>query len=173
MDQYRSYRSRVVILGVGVVICNISAFVVMLLMPEPLSVQVPQEQAVSSGSNKPSESEPIISDPHTSSAVLPVEPNREGTKKVPAEVDSVRVPVYTACSVLEAMRAEERNKTLTFAGKEYPGLGLFIEEIQGVRPSEGRYWILYINGEPATRGVSEALVGPGDVVEWKLEKSIY
>lgn len=160
------------ILGVGVVVCNIFAFAALLLWPAPLPVEVSREQ-VAPEVLEESAIEPNTSALPDSSVTVRTDPDREGTKTVPAEVDRVLVPVYTACSVLDAMREEERVGNLTFVGKEYPGLGLFVEEIQGVRPPDGKYWILYINGSPASRGAAEAMVTPKDLVEWKLEDSIY
>lgn len=92
---------------------------------------------------------------------------------LPPSADTISVPVYREGTVLEMMREGKKNGTLTFEGREYPGLGFFVETVQSISPPEGRYWILYINGAPATLGVSRAKVQVGDVVDWRLEKDIY
>ncbi len=167
-----SYRTKIVAFGVGVILVNSLVFIALLSWPTSPRAPHEGEQKSTERDTRSVEgaSAPVA---HSSSVTSRDHAIREGTKTVPAEVDSVLVPVYTACSVLDAMREEERAGNLTFAGKEYPGLGLFVEEIQGVRPPDGKYWILYINGSPASRGVAEAMVTPKDLVEWKLEESIY
>lgn len=94
------------------------------------------------------------------------------TQEIIVEGDKVVVPVYTEGTVLDAMRAFEATGAFRFGGKEYTGLGFFVEEVQGVTPLRGRYWILYVNGEKAGTGVSEARVLPGDTIEWRIEKSM-
>jgi hypothetical protein len=59
----------------------------------------------------------------------------------------------------------------SFTEKNYPGLGEFIESIDGVPSQDGSYWILYINGKSSSLGVSSATLSPGDAIEWKLGSS--
>ncbi|MBP9749347.1 MAG: DUF4430 domain-containing protein [Candidatus Pacebacteria bacterium] len=108
-------------------------------------------------------------------SVLPVytEDTVLSAKNTKQRIDRVQVPVYGEGTVLEVMRAEQEKGSLTFEGTNYPGLGVFVETVQGVLPPKGNYWILYINGAPATLGISYAIVQVGDVVEWRLEKDIY
>jgi hypothetical protein len=99
---------------------------------------------------------------------------KDTTENISVEVDSHYVPVYTKGTVLDAMEAyRDASGTFTFSGKQYPGLGMFIEEIQGRRAADGYYWILYINDDTADLGVSRAEVVPGDIVEWRFEPNIY
>lgn len=54
----------------------------------------------------------------------------------------------------------------------YVGLGVFINEINGIRSSNLQNWIYYVNGEKASVGVSNYKLKNGDVVTWKYEKLI-
>ncbi len=92
-----------------------------------------------------------------------------------AETSSLRSTSFTFTAnatgtVLEAMRALEKDASFTFSGREFSGLGFFVEEINGKRGENGYYWILHINGTTSDLGVSQARVGPGDSVEWRYEK---
>lgn len=73
-------------------------------------------------------------------------------------------------TVIEAMRALASLGTFTFTGRDYPGLGFFVDSINGEKDGNGTYWMLYINGVSAATGASSAIVHAGDVVEWKYEK---
>ena len=57
----------------------------------------------------------------------------------------------------------------TFNYKEYSGLGIFIDEINGVKGGQGGYWIYYINNKEANVGVSNYILKDGDSVLWKQE----
>ncbi|MBI2612484.1 DUF4430 domain-containing protein [Candidatus Kaiserbacteria bacterium] len=73
-------------------------------------------------------------------------------------------------TVLDAMNARAAEGELSFSGRDFPGLGFFVEEINGRRGADGYYWILRINGELSDRGVSQASVESGDIIEWRYEK---
>lgn len=51
--------------------------------------------------------------------------------------------------------------------------GAFIEEIDGVRnsPSQGLYWLYYINGKYASVGASVQKINEGDTVLWKYQSA--
>ena len=57
----------------------------------------------------------------------------------------------------------------TFKYKEYPSMGIFVEEINGVRGSQGKYWIYYVNDKEAEVGISKNIVKDGDIISWKQE----
>ena len=81
--------------------------------------------------------------------------------------------IFTATAtstVLETMYALAAEDTLSFSGHDFPGLGFFVEEINGRKNADGYYWILLINGEKSGLGASSAEVWPGDVVEWRYEE---
>ena len=73
-------------------------------------------------------------------------------------------------TVLEAMEALKASGSFTYMSREYPGLGVFVESINGKRGEGGRYWILYVNGESATQGAGLVEIREGDRIEWKYEK---
>ncbi len=80
------------------------------------------------------------------------------------------VTVRPGETVIDAMRVLESAGTFSFTGRDYPGMGVFIDSINGVKNANGKYWILYVNGIPATAGASAVAVSAGDIVEWKYEK---
>jgi|GEM_PF-2986286 len=92
-----------------------------------------------------------------------------------APFERYTVPVYKAGTVLEVMRAYQtaQRGTFSFSGKEYVGLGFFVETINGRAAGGGKYWILYVNGKSSNLGVSQALVSPGDRIEWRYESNMY
>lgn len=62
---------------------------------------------------------------------------------------------------------------ISLSTTDYGGsLGLFIEELNGVRndPAQRLYWHLYINGQRSPLGASSAVVKEGDVIKWSYEK---
>jgi hypothetical protein len=83
------------------------------------------------------------------------------------------VPVAATSTVLSAMVEHASSSDFSFDGKDYPGMGFFVNEIARQASTNDQFWILYINGSTSPVGVSEAQVVPGDIVEWRFEESIY
>jgi hypothetical protein len=56
-----------------------------------------------------------------------------------------------------------------FTTKHFPGMGEFVEEINGVKNDSqtGKYLVYYINGKSAQAGISVQLIKPNDIIEWK------
>ncbi len=83
------------------------------------------------------------------------------------------VSVPKNSSVYSAMNVLERSEIIHFNGKEFSGLGFFVEEINGVKNDyqKGMYWIYYVNGKKANVGISSYIVSYGDVIEWKYESN--
>jgi len=52
--------------------------------------------------------------------------------------------------------------------EDNPQYGAFITEINGVKPSGNDYWGFFINGIPATEGISSYKVQPGDDLLFKI-----
>lgn len=73
-------------------------------------------------------------------------------------------------TVTGAMQKLSTNGSLTYTSQEYPGLGVFIDSINGQKNSSDNYWILYVNGTTTPTGASATIINSGDVVEWKYEK---
>lgn len=51
-----------------------------------------------------------------------------------------------------------------------PGLGEFVEMIDGLKPAAEEFWAFYVNGKSSTVGASNYITQEGDVIEWKLQK---
>ncbi|MDD4901172.1 MAG: DUF4430 domain-containing protein [Patescibacteria group bacterium] len=74
-------------------------------------------------------------------------------------------------SVYDLMAALQQEKKINFQGQNYPGLGFFVTEINGIKNNPlGENWIYYVNGQPAKVGVSYYKLKNNDIVEWKYEK---
>ena len=81
---------------------------------------------------------------------------------------SYLVKVEEGATALDVMK-NAQNSGFSFNGKEYPGMGYFIDEINGVKSENGKYWIYYINEQEAEIGVSKYVVNNGDIINWKLK----
>lgn len=86
---------------------------------------------------------------------------------------SYQTSIIPGTSVYDAMKLLEADGSITFVPKEYSGIGKFIEEINSLKNDQqsGKYWIYYINGQPAKIGVSNYIIKPNDIITWKYEKS--
>lgn len=74
----------------------------------------------------------------------------------------------------QAMERLREQQGFSFNGKEHPGLGFFVEEIEGMKNNQnksGMYWIYYVNGKKAEVGISQYIIQAGDTIEWKYEGS--
>lgn len=80
--------------------------------------------------------------------------------------------VSLGSSVYDAMKYAEA-QGFEFKGREFSGMGFFVEEIQGKAQSDraGMYWIYSINGKKAEVGVSSYIIQPNDVISWSYEQS--
>jgi len=74
--------------------------------------------------------------------------------------------VYGAMKSIESVK--ENN--FSFVAKEYSSLGVFVEEINGIKGENGKYWIYYVNDKEASVGVSNYKINNGDIISWKYEK---
>ncbi len=81
----------------------------------------------------------------------------------------LRVPLSS--SVYNVMRQAQADQIMEFSGKEFPGIGYFVEEINGKQEDlKGRrFWIYYVNGQKAKAGISSVFVNNQDIIEWKYE----
>jgi hypothetical protein len=111
-------------------------------------------------------------------SILPIK-NKEKEAPVPNQIATVpdqkpatrhSFTAQRAGTVLNIMDAQHASGFM-FTTKNYPALGAFVESINGLENKDGKYWILYVNGATSTLGVSQALVMPGDTVEWRYEDS--
>jgi hypothetical protein len=72
-------------------------------------------------------------------------------------------------SVYDLMQKIQNNNenNFSFKYKEYPGMGVFVDEINGVKGTPGAYWIYYVNGKEASVGISNYIIKSGDIIRWK------
>ncbi len=74
-------------------------------------------------------------------------------------------------TVYAMMLLLKEEELLSFEAKDYGELGFLIEKINGVSNSvdEDLYWIYYINDNQSNMGVSQYVLEPNDLVEWRYE----
>lgn len=84
----------------------------------------------------------------------------------------LRVPLGS--SVYDVMKQARETRGLEFQGRDFSGIGYFVEEINGKRQDlkVSHFWILYMNGQKAKAGVSSSFVNNQDIIEWKYEDEI-
>ena len=73
--------------------------------------------------------------------------------------------VYDSMNNIQSVK--ENN--FSFSGKEYSGLGYFVDEINGIKGIPGKYWIYYINNKEASVSISKYILKSGDIISWKQE----
>jgi hypothetical protein len=68
---------------------------------------------------------------------------------------------------------QKKYNNFSFSGREFSGLGFFVEEINGLKQDKdkGFYWIYYINNKVAPLGVSNYKLKNKDNITWKYEKT--
>ena len=76
-------------------------------------------------------------------------------------------------NVYDFMSKLRNEGKINFIEKNYIGMGELITEINGIKNSNEKSWIYYVNGKEASVGVSNYKLNPGDVVSWRYEKSNY
>jgi len=82
--------------------------------------------------------------------------------------------VKPGSSVYEMMNLLKNENKIDFSGKNYSGLGFFVEEINGLKNNPlGENWVYYVNGQPAPVGVSNYSIKNNDLIEWKYEKKSF
>lgn len=77
-------------------------------------------------------------------------------------------------NVYDLMSKLRTDHGLVFTEKDFGGsLGIFITSINGIENggSENKYWIFYVNDEKSKLGISNYILKPHDVIEWKYEKN--
>lgn len=73
-------------------------------------------------------------------------------------------------SLYEIMKnlSEQNPQKFYFKTKTYGGLGEYVDEINGIAPPVGKYWIFYVNGDMSDVGISTFVPKEGDLIEWKI-----
>ena len=71
-------------------------------------------------------------------------------------------------SAYEAMEVLKQENKINFSGKDYSGLGFFVEEVNGLKNNPaGENWLYYVNGSLAPVGASNYIIKANDIIEWK------
>ena len=74
-------------------------------------------------------------------------------------------------TLYQAMRRLEGEGALSMEGKNFSGLGFFIEGFDGVRSGNGKYWLYSVNGVKASVGVEGYRPRAGDTIVWTFEEA--
>lgn len=72
-------------------------------------------------------------------------------------------------TVYDVMTVLSSTTSFRFNAKPYPGLGYFIDEINGKKNTADHYWSLYVHDAPATVGASSYIPENGETIAWKFE----
>ncbi|OGI81503.1 hypothetical protein A3B93_00715 [Candidatus Nomurabacteria bacterium RIFCSPHIGHO2_02_FULL_42_24] len=80
--------------------------------------------------------------------------------------------VEPGATVLQTMQKLSTESDFSFNGREFPGLGYFVEEINGVKGNADKFWAYYVNDVLAPTGVSQYVLKTGDIINFKYEKII-
>ena len=82
--------------------------------------------------------------------------------------------IVAGSSVYYLMNILKAENKIDFKGKNYPAMGFFVEEINGLKNNPaGKNWIYYVNGQPAPVGISNYLIKANDIIEWKYEEKSF
>ncbi len=89
----------------------------------------------------------------------------------PTETITCSAPLLSAATAHQVMRQASEQCQFTYQGKNYAGLGFFVEKLGAVASNKtaGQFWIYSVNGAKATLGVSQQIVQPGDTITWTYE----
>lgn len=72
-------------------------------------------------------------------------------------------------SLFNLMNRLQKENNFSFKYKEYPSLGIFVEEINNKKEENGKYWIYYINDKEGDIGASKYILKKGDIINWVLK----
>lgn len=70
-------------------------------------------------------------------------------------------------TVFDLLLSMERRYGISVETRDFPGVGVFIEGIHGVRNTNSSYWQYWVNGEYAQKGADNYILEDGDAVLWK------
>lgn len=114
----------------------------------------------------------VIQEQSPSVSIAPPKENLISASLV-VDDNTYEVSLPQGSSAYDLVRIAADQTDFSFKGKEFKGVGFFVEEIMGIAgdTKENKYWIYYINGEKAKVGVSDYTVQPEDTITWKYEKS--
>ncbi|MEK7540146.1 MAG: DUF4430 domain-containing protein [Patescibacteria group bacterium] len=136
---------------------------------EPTVEATPQE------SNQP-EPLPTSPAPTTKSAAVPTE-TTPATITVtlviqgPGISTSGKLSLEDGATVYQVLKQGSKQLDFSLKTSHHSSLGIFVEGIAGVmnNPKANAYWLYYVNGQFASRGVSLQTVQEGDTITWSYE----
>ena len=90
-------------------------------------------------------------------------------QKAYLEIDNQKyeTQIYDGESVYEMMNELKKQGKISFTDTNYIGMGKLIDNINGIKGANEKYWIYYVNGVEAKVGVSYYQLKNGDIVSWK------
>lgn len=89
----------------------------------------------------------------------------------PADVKPVKIEAVEGRTPLELVQAGHKNVQTIF----YPDWGYYVSEIDQIKNEislgpEGRYWVLYVNGQQVKEGTDRVRLKGDESVEFRFEK---
>ena len=80
------------------------------------------------------------------------------------------IQFYPGITVLGAMVIAQALDTTNFNFRVlyHSQYGAFVDMIDDDEDQGGNFWLLYVGGKMSDLGVAEAILQPGDLVEWKF-----
>lgn len=127
---------------------------------------------------KPStSSSPVLPHPDETNTFIPQPQQFSDFMTLKVNGKERMIPITTSTTVYEMMSYYQMissDSDFQFETKDFSAMGKFVTKIGGVENNEnnsGKYWIYYINGESAKTGISNYILKPNDLIEWKYETS--
>lgn len=78
---------------------------------------------------------------------------------------SIRRQVATGTNAVDFM-----DEVVAVEYRRYPGVGVFVTSLCGIAAPKGAFWALSINGERATKGISDLTINEPIRIRWDLVK---
>lgn len=97
--------------------------------------------------------------------LYPINPELAGSTII--QQDYIRYPGKQGQNVFELLKDAVGEDQVKF--KQYD-FGVFIEEINGLKPDAEHFWKLYYNGHDAQVAADKLQTNTGDIIEWLVEK---
>ena len=112
-----------------------------------------------------------VSGDRTNVDVLPTQDSQRIETTLAVQEKTYLVSLPEGSSAYDLMVRAQETSDFQFKGREFPGLGFFIQAINGLEqsPRLGKYWIYYINGKKAEVGISAYTVNDHDIISWRYE----
>lgn len=82
-----------------------------------------------------------------------------------------KLSLEDGATVYQVLKQGSKQLDFSLKTSHHSSLGIFVEGIAGVmnNPKANAYWLYYVNGQFASRGVSLQTVQEGDTITWSYE----